>query len=1073
MTVSRLTVLIFIIFHSAIQAQMPAHKQHRSPQAYQGTSIHLGPILKANLRNDDSEIGAYQFAERRDVHLTPFNSGSWKRKEDRHIWSLAIQSELAHSLNLGFTEYHLPEGAALSIISEIGEIIGPFTKADNKDHLQLWTPIVTGDNLTIQLVINQADIDHLKLTLSAINHGFTPVVTRSGSCNIDVLCSATENYPLIDKFRDQIQSVANIQINGSFMCSGFLINTAQNDFRPYFITAAHCGLNATSARTAVFYWNFQNSMCRPVNSNESGANGDGLLNQFNTGAQIISSAVDGNLDATSVDFTLLLLDEPIDPNFKPYYAGWDIRTTPPDSSFVVHHPSGDEKRISFDFDPATFVEHSEDSVFVKVENYEIGTTESGSSGAPLFNMQGNAVGYVSGGNASCSRLDGFDEFGWLGLAFKNGNSPETRLVDWLDPNATGITSVNGLNGSFTIKATEALQVICGSQTNTVNIEIEVDKNFKSEVMMAFSNLPEGVVGSFTNISPNPGNTTELILENLNNLSSGIYTIDISGSDGENQNSNSIRLDVISSIPSTAEVIFPLENDVVNNLAKFNWNGDAVGYDIEVADNIAFINPIVEESNIEDRVFLTNKLSENQEYFWRIRGKNFCGNSAWSDPILFQTTNLNCTLFEQNDINLEITDMRDDTVDATVVIDLNQTIQFVSIPLVEGDHTWSSDLVFSIISPAGTEVTLADRLCNGNVPFADFNLGFDDQGFSRDQIPCPYTDGKIYQPEMPLSAFQGESTTGTWTLRVIDELLLDNGLFKSWHLQVCSESGLSLIPTFSTKVINGCGINTFEGTFVIPEDFQGPVNIGAKASSSELGIAFDKLSANPGETINFSIDNIDALQTIENSIRFSLSDGQQASESIVLINFKSSEKEASLIAPLNDEVFKTGSIVEFDWTDVDDVDQYTLQVSTDPAFGNIDKEVLASSSNESVTLDFITSQDPITVYWRVITADQNCDLSSDVYSFIADITDAVIPVANTELNIFPNPVSDKLTLESSGELNSQLTIELFDLSGKRLQTLKIKEGRVNQEIDMSYLTSGIYFLKVSSLKDAHVTKLIKS
>lgn len=109
------------------------------------------------------------------------------------------------------------------------------------------------------------------------------------------------------------------------------------------------------------------------------------MNQFTSGAVLLASS-----DTT--DATLLRLNNSPDPAFNVTFAGWDNSPTAHQVSpgVCIHHPNGDEKRISFEKYEMTSTLYLEKGVsdkadHKKVTNWEIGTTEPGSSGAPLFN----------------------------------------------------------------------------------------------------------------------------------------------------------------------------------------------------------------------------------------------------------------------------------------------------------------------------------------------------------------------------------------------------------------------------------------------------------------------------------------------------------------------------------------------------------------------------------------------------------------------------------------------------------------------------------------------------------------
>nr|MBP6585877.1 T9SS type A sorting domain-containing protein [Flavobacterium sp.] len=62
--------------------------------------------------------------------------------------------------------------------------------------------------------------------------------------------------------------------------------------------------------------------------------------------------------------------------------------------------------------------------------------------------------------------------------------------------------------------------------------------------------------------------------------------------------------------------------------------------------------------------------------------------------------------------------------------------------------------------------------------------FDDSGNTVVCATNPAISG-IVKSVQPLSAFNGQSATGTWTLRVLDSFNQDGGAINSWSLNLCS------------------------------------------------------------------------------------------------------------------------------------------------------------------------------------------------------------------------------------------------------------------------------------------------
>lgn len=99
-----------------------------------------------------------------------------------------------------------------------------------------------------------------------------------------------------------------------------------------------------------------------------------------------------------------------------------------------------------DFVDTVLDDESSDGTHLMVSNWDVGTTEDGSSGCPLFNGEKRIVGQLHGGDAACSNSKP-DWFGRLYLSWTGGGTKSTRLSDWLDPLNTGKTALDGRNAS--------------------------------------------------------------------------------------------------------------------------------------------------------------------------------------------------------------------------------------------------------------------------------------------------------------------------------------------------------------------------------------------------------------------------------------------------------------------------------------------------------------------------------------------------------------------------------------------------------------------------------------------------
>jgi lysyl endopeptidase len=427
---------------------------HRS--AAQALPIESVPLLELPPVDNQRALAAakqaaldapLQFGVAQPTLATPATDGTWESlPSGAQLWRLRVRSQGAVSLNLGFTRYVMPPGGHLNVYDpSLGLLHGPYTAADNEAHGQLWTPLLLGDEAVIEVELPAATPrEQLQLVLSSVGHGFqdpfNPLVEKSGSCNVDVVC------PQGEPWRSQIRSVARMIFTfggGTYTCTGALINNTAQDKRPFFLTAEHCDIDAGNAPTVVTYWNFESPICRTPGSPASGGPGGGSESQTMSGAI-------WRAEYPPSDMTLLELDDAVPEAYNPYWAGWDRGAGAPSGAVAIHHPQGDEKRISFENDPTTITSYlgtasPGNGNYLRVIDWDLGTTEVGSSGSPLFNPAGLVVGQLHGGGAACGNNQS-DWYGRLYASWSGGGALGTRLSDYLDPVGSGVTALEGTDG---------------------------------------------------------------------------------------------------------------------------------------------------------------------------------------------------------------------------------------------------------------------------------------------------------------------------------------------------------------------------------------------------------------------------------------------------------------------------------------------------------------------------------------------------------------------------------------------------------------------------------------------------
>ncbi|MFB6272616.1 MAG: fibronectin type III domain-containing protein [Salinibacter sp.] len=449
------------------QQQFPLPSQEHSSVKAPSTvpTTVLPQVDEAALRAEDREtqgqVGPHRYGTVVKTQFTPERYGTWERLPSGNwLWRLRIQSQGATSLSVVFTAFGLPEGATLFVHGSKGDLVrGPYTHRDATNG-QHRTPLVFGDEVTIEMEVPRSRRPNVNLTIGKVVHGyrsFQPSPTakkgsKSASCHLDVTCDQA------DPWRKQARSVALVSYEkggSSFVCSGSLLNNTSEDQTPYFLTAEHCVNTPRVANTMVFIWNFQSPSCRPPGSVESG-NFIGYSRVDQTSSGAILRARYGNTHrgegiSGKSDLALVEIDDHIPLHYNVYFNGWARLNSPPFKNVSIHHPQGHGKRISFDNDRSAitgwgeFPQASSETTHWYLSDWETGIIEGGSSGGPLFSANHRVVGVLSGASRrlACSGGAPNDSPSWYGRitpGFENGDYRGNTLADFLAPNNPDLTT---------------------------------------------------------------------------------------------------------------------------------------------------------------------------------------------------------------------------------------------------------------------------------------------------------------------------------------------------------------------------------------------------------------------------------------------------------------------------------------------------------------------------------------------------------------------------------------------------------------------------------------------------------
>lgn len=387
----------------------------------------------------------YRFGKAFDVNYS-LSDGIWTKVDSGMVWLMKVTSSGAYSINFIFNKLYLPEGSGLYLYSDDGSMVyGPVTSKQNLESGVFLTDIIKGESAIMYLYVPENKKEDARLTISRIVHGYKNLYAGlfesgkglgdSGDCEKDVECYSD--------WDNESKAVALVLLaNGDELCSGSLLNNTAQNFRAYFLTAFHCadcdpkdGTISSDEEYDTENWMFR------FHYKKTECDGSEVATYFTYTQDEIRAAWN------TTDFILVEMQESPLFNQKLSFLGWDNSGDAPNEAICIHHPSGDVMKISFDDESPT----SEfNNTHWLVDTWDIGNTEPGSSGSPLFNQNDRVVGQDHMGDliAPICHEEKGTYFGKFSNSWTGDSTNTTRLSNWLDPCGTGVSTLNTIPSAY-------------------------------------------------------------------------------------------------------------------------------------------------------------------------------------------------------------------------------------------------------------------------------------------------------------------------------------------------------------------------------------------------------------------------------------------------------------------------------------------------------------------------------------------------------------------------------------------------------------------------------------------------
>jgi len=343
-----------------------------------------------------------------------------------------------------------------------------------------------------------------------------------------------------------------------------------------------------------------------------------------------------------------------------------------------------------------------------------------------------------------------------------------------------------VQASLTLGLTSDAGTICLPDNFSTTINTASVLGYNTPVVLdILGNLPPGATAAFSATNLNPGENSTLTINLESVVVEGNFDFIVRAISGTDTLLRPVALFLRRNDFSGFALQSPLNGTTETGLTQtLRWSKglDADSYDVQFSDSPSFSTILASgTATTLDSLKINFLLEKGKAYFWRVRPRNECGASNWSEPFFFSTFAENCLTFNANDLPKNIPANGTPTIESKITVVQGGVISDLTIGKIEGYHEYFKDLEVHLISPQGTDVMLwKDRCGNFN---GGFNLGLSDAAPSSFSCPPP-NNGMIHRPQSPLAPIIGQNSTGTWTLRVQDKVSTAGGTLSSFNLQFC-------------------------------------------------------------------------------------------------------------------------------------------------------------------------------------------------------------------------------------------------------------------------------------------------
>ncbi|PCH77313.1 MAG: hypothetical protein COB98_03765 [Flavobacteriaceae bacterium] len=595
------------------------------------------------------------------------------------------------------------------------------------------------------------------------------------------------------------------------------------------------------------------------------------------------------------------------------------------------------------------------------------------------------------------------------------------------------------------------QHVCVGESVNFNFTYKAFSGFSETTTFSVENLPTGLSVAFSPSEAKISNTAVVMtISGASKSLMGRHDIQVVGTAATSSKTAKAVLTVFSTTINPPVLISPTDGSLgLIAPIELTWEPDtnAASYEYQLSTNASFTS-LFYTAIVSGTTGTAPGLAYNTTYFWRVKAKNDCGESAFSTVYTLRTADIKCGTTEYMGADINIPDNDVIGISSVIVVEDQFEITDVNVTL-SIRHKYMGDLSIILISPSNIPIELVNNIGASGSGFE--NTVFDDQQVKgiKDGI-VPYTGS--FRPVKALSQFNGLLSAGNWTLKVIDGSDQDVGTLTDWKLDIC---GLGLNDADGDGIQDdlddcpntpfGVGVNARGCPFDLPENNFTMFSKGETCAGKSNGI----LSIRVGEVHNYTL-------TIAGST-------YDFTDSLEVINLAPGEYDYCIVIPEEGNYEQCFSVLI-------------------ESGGSLSGKAVLTKKTNVVTVEVYSGTPPFSIYINDAYETESFESKIQVSVKDGDIVTVKSSIACEgefskefeifkEMTAYPNPTVDVANVVLNEFLLSRVTVIIYNAQMQRVAIQSCKVNTGNIVVDLSGFPTGVYIVNIAATKPVSV-KLLK-